>query len=93
MPNAPETPAQSVVRVATLYHRGIICPSVPWDYILDSIGESDIAEIFEQLTPDEQRSIRAIYLDRPRSLAAKAGDRPTSKPQVADLLRWCVPFT
>jgi hypothetical protein len=89
VPLAPESPVQSIVRAANLYHRGIICPGETWNQILDAVGGAEVGPILGQLTLDEQRSVKAIYSDRPRSLSFLAESRPASESQVTDLLRWC----
>jgi hypothetical protein len=89
MPSAPKTPAQRIVQAAKLYHRGILGPGETWNQILEAIGESEVGPLLCQLTPDEQRSVKAVHSERPESLTARQNCRPPIKATVADLLRWC----
>jgi ATP-dependent Clp protease protease subunit len=82
-----ETPAQAIVRRAELYHRGIICAGEVWSSILEAVGEANTNQALNQLTPEEQQSVRAIHLNSPESLRSLA--RRHRVPQADNLLRWC----
>jgi hypothetical protein len=84
-----ETPDRFVVRVAGLYHRGVICPSEAWNQIATAIDESPVKEFLAQLSTEERQSLLRLYDERPLSLAHLAEKYDSPKEQFLNLLRWC----
>ena len=67
--------SEYVERVVTIFHRGIICQAVFWDYLIDRFTEErlfgDVEPVLDALPTSTQEALRRIYAGRPHSLCGQ----------------------
>ena len=78
---------ESVLHVADLYHRGVICPAETWRQIHGAFAGADPREALSNFTSSDRTRVVAIYRDRPESLQRLASSSKGSG--YAAILNWC----
>ena len=81
------TPAEFVIHVAQLFHRGIICPSETWRQIHDADASSSVTAIFDSLDDAARTLVLDIHRERPESLKFLSATEPDS--DFSAMLEWC----
>ncbi|MEM7313841.1 MAG: hypothetical protein AAF497_11885 [Planctomycetota bacterium] len=83
------TSAEAVVHAATLFHRGVICPSEAWRAIYDATDATDVVAILDGLGDVGRSLVSGIHRERPKSLKCLA----ESDTGFQAMLDWCTANT
>ena len=78
--------ANAVLRIATIFKTGAICPAMLWEQLAEAItnGDGDVHAILNTLPPELQNELRDAYRDRPISFWVLRGN-----PLRRQFKNWC----